>query len=108
MKLLTRSGIALASIVTLPLQAAQAQAANDAQREQVRANFREADADGDGALTSAEFTRLIDLNAQYDIGRAKLIARLDRYDVAFGQADANADGGVTREELSAFAAAQGR
>ena len=104
MRLLTRHGIALAASVALPLEAAQAQPAGDAQREQVRVNFRKADANGDGALTPAEFTKLIDLNAQYNIGRAKLIARLDRYDVAFGRADANADGGVTPEELSAFAA----
>jgi len=47
---------------------------------------------------------LRDLNAQHEIGRARQIARLDRYDLAFGRADANADGGVTLEELSAFAA----
>ena len=71
------------------------------------ANFLEADADGDGTLTRREFTKLIDLNARHNIGRAKQIARFNRYDMAFGRADANADGGVTPEELSAFAA-QGR
>ena len=107
MKLLTLSAITLAAIVTLPLQAARAQSANDAQREQVKANFREADADGDGALSRVEFTDLIDLNARDDIGRAKLIVTFDRYDMAFGQADANADGGVTLEEIFAVAT-QGR
>ena len=106
MKLLTRCGIALAAIAAPPLQAAQAQPANDAQREQVRANFREADIDGDGALTRAEFTRLIDLNAQHDIGHAKLIARLKRYGMAFGRADANENGSVTPEELSTMAEAR--
>ena len=100
MKLLTRYGIALVAISALPLQAAQAQPATDAPRKQVAANFREADADGDGALTRGEFTRLIDLNAQHGIGRAKLIARFSRYQVAFRRADANANGSVTREELS--------
>ena len=107
MKLLTRRSIALAAIVALPLPAAQAQTAKDAQREQVAANFREADADGDGALTRVEFIQLIDLNAQHDIGRAKLVARLDRYDMAFGRADVNEDGRVTLEELAALAS-QGR
>ena len=104
MRLLTRHSIALAAVVALPLQAAQAQPATDAQREQVRTNFREADADRDGALTPAEFNRLIDLNAQHNIGRAKRIAKRNRYDLAFAQADANADGSVTPGELSAFSA----
>ena len=107
MKLLNQHGIALAAIATLPLQAAHAQPASDAQREQVAANFREADADGDGTLTRREFTKLIQLTAQHDIGRAKLIASFNRYDMAFGRADANADGSVTPEELSALSA-QGR
>ena len=104
MKLLSRYGILLVAIATLPLQAAQAQSANETRREQVAANFREADADGDGALTRDEFTQLIDLNAQQDIGRARLIVRFDRYDLAFGRADANSDGGVTAEELLTFSA----
>ncbi len=103
MKRLTRYGIALAAIAALPIRADQAPSGTDAQREQVRANFLAADADGDGALTRQEFTRLIDLNAQHDIGRARMIARFNRYDRAFGRADTKADGGVTREELSAFA-----
>ena len=103
MRLLTRHGIALAAIAVLSLQAARAQPANDARREQVTANFLEADADGDGALTREEFTRLIDLNARHDIGRARQIARFNRYGVAFGRADANSDGVVTREELSTLA-----
>jgi len=102
-KLLTRPSIALAALVALPLPAAQAQTAREAHREQVAANFREADADGDGALTRVEFIQLIDLNAQHDIGRAKLIARLDRYDMAFDRADVNDDGRVTLEDLSALA-----
>ena len=104
MKLVNRHGIALVAILALPVQAAEAQSPDETQRAQVRANFREADADGDGALTRREFATLIDLNAQHEIGRARQIARLDRYDLAFGRADANADGGVTLEELSAFAA----
>jgi len=107
MRLITSYGIAFAIMAALPLHPARAQSVDEAEREQVAANFREADADGDGALTRAEFTRLIDLNAQDGIGRAKLIASLDGYDLAFGRADANADGRVTPEEISAIAT-QGR
>jgi hypothetical protein len=104
MKLLDSRAIALAAIATLSGSAARAQPANDARRQQVAANFREADADGDGALNRVEFAKLIDLNARDDIGHARRVARLNRYDTAFGRADANADGGVTAEELSASAA----
>ncbi|MGD2047401.1 MAG: hypothetical protein PVH96_14395, partial [Gemmatimonadota bacterium] len=79
MKRLIGSGLALSVIAALSIQAARAQEANDAQREQVAANFREADADGDGAFTRVEFTRSIDLNARDDIGRARLIASFDGY-----------------------------
>jgi hypothetical protein len=78
-KRLIGSGLALSVIAALSIQAARAQEANDAQREQVAANFREADADGDGAFTRVEFTRSIDLNARDDIGRARLIASFDGY-----------------------------
>ena len=36
------------------------------------------------------------------IGRASMIARFGRYDMAFGRADADGDGSVTRQELSAL------
>ena len=104
MKLVNRHGIALVAVLSLPVQATEAQSPDEAQRAQVRANFRKADADGDTALTRRAFTTLIDHNAQHEIGRARQITRLDRYDMAFSRADADADGGVTLEELSAFAA----
>ena len=104
MSVLVRYAIALAAIAPLAHHAAHAQPANDAQREQVAANLREADAGGDGVFIRAEFPELIDLNAEHDIGRAKLIARLGRYDMAFDRADANGNGSVTPKELAASAA----
>jgi len=77
--------------------------ANEAQKEQAKANFVEADADADGALTLSEFTTLIDLNASHGIGRAATVKRFGRYDVAFGRADGNGDGLVTPEEMQALA-----
>ena len=97
-----RTGIVAGLVVLITLHAtvAGAQSLDDAQRDQVAANFRAADADGDGALTSSEFVKLIDLNAKHDIGRAKVVARLKRYPMAFRRADANADGRVTTNELA--------
>ncbi len=106
MKPLIKTGTLLAVMAVLSLQATPSPAASDDDRDQVRENFREADADGDGKLTEREFTTLIDLNARHGIGRAKLIASLGRYDMAFSRVDADANGIVTPEELSALAAAR--
>ena len=67
-------------------------------------NFVQADADADGALTLDEFKALIDLNAQDGIGRASLIRRMGREEMAFGRIDADADGLLSTDEISAMAA----
>lgn len=77
--------------------------AQQADKEQISKNFMQADANGDGALTLSEFTTLIDLNAQSNIGRAAMIKRMGRYGTAFGRLDANGDGLVTTGELQALA-----
>lgn len=92
----------LAAVFAVGAGAALAQ---DADREAAAANFRKSDADGDGALTLSEFTTLIDLNAEDDLGVARLVKRSGRYQTAFRRLDADADGRVSVEEMAA--AAQG-
>ncbi|MEM8752378.1 MAG: hypothetical protein AAGF90_05325 [Pseudomonadota bacterium] len=77
-------------------------AAADEAREKLAANFAEADANADEALTIDEFTRLIDLNAEDGIGRARMVQRGGRYETAFKRIDANGDGLIGSEELAAL------
>ncbi|MEM1419413.1 MAG: hypothetical protein AAF661_16680 [Pseudomonadota bacterium] len=78
--------------------------ANEERRALAAENFLQADANADGALNFNEFSTLIDLNADDSLGRAKMVKRFGKYDVAFGRADGNADGFVTTEELAELAA----
>ncbi|MEM1385261.1 MAG: RNA polymerase subunit sigma-70 [Pseudomonadota bacterium] len=96
--LITPAMIAAALLAATPLSAA-----SEADRDQAKANFLEADADADGALTLSEFTTLIDLNASHGLGRAAMIKRLGRYGTAFGRIDADGDKLVTQAELQALA-----
>ncbi|MTI06660.1 hypothetical protein E1180_14155 [Roseibium denhamense] len=59
----------------------------------------QADGNGDGALTPAEFKAFIDLNAAHSIGRAQTVRDRNLYGRAFGRLDANGDGKVTGAEL---------
>ncbi len=88
-------GLALAGAVS----AAAAQTSRDA----VAANFAEADANADGALTIDEFTRFIDLNAEDRLGNASRIQRTGRYATAFERLDSDKNGLVTREDIAARA-----
>lgn len=97
---LTRA-IALTPALALLLGASLAAA--DPNRAQAKANFQSADANGDSMLSFEEFTTLINLNADHNIGRAQMIRRHDRYAMAFGRIDANEDGLVTPEEMAAIA-----
>ncbi|MEM8740619.1 MAG: hypothetical protein AAGE13_03900 [Pseudomonadota bacterium] len=91
--------IALALSLLAPIGAL----ANDTNRELAAENFMEADANADRMLTLQEFTRLIDLNAADNLGRAALIKRTNRYSMAFGRIDTNANGLIEVEELQALA-----
>lgn len=75
----------------------------DPQRAQAQANFQQADVNKDGQLDMAEFTTFINLNAEHGLGRAGTIRSFGMYDRAFGEADANGDGVVTKEEVAARA-----
>lgn len=94
----TKLGAALIAVFVTFAAAASAQS----DREQATANFQEADANSDGALTFDEFTRFVDLNAEDNLGRARMIQRAGRYKMAFGRLDANQDGLATAEEMAAL------
>ncbi|MEL6978241.1 MAG: hypothetical protein AAGM38_06135 [Pseudomonadota bacterium] len=101
--------LAAAALAALPFAAAQAQtppnaAKERAAKERAAENFLQADANADGALNRSEFETLIDLNADDDIGRANMVRRFGRYDMAFSRVDANQDGFATPEEMRALAA----
>jgi len=82
--------------------------ADEAAKNLAAENYMQADANGDSALTLAEFTTLINLNAEDGLGKAHMIKRMGRYSMAFGRIDANSDGLVTPEEMQAMAARAGR
>lgn len=78
-------------------------AAQTADREQLAANFSQADSNGDGALTMDEFTAFVDLNAASGIGRSAMLKRSGRYSMAFGRLDNNSDGVISTSEMQALA-----
>lgn len=104
MKTVSKTMIAAAVIAAVAAPSVQAAYAENAVKEQAAANFVQADANNDGALNFDEFTTMVNLNAKYNIGRSRMIQRFGKYGVAFGRLDANADGLVTAEEISAIAA----
>lgn len=103
MALLTKTLVAALALAALPAASAHAQNLSPAMQEKAAENFFQADANQDGALSRDEFETLINLNADDSIGRAKMIRRFGRYDIAFGRLDANRDGFVTPEEIQAVA-----
>lgn len=70
-----------------------------ASNQQAAANFSQADANSDGALTPSEFKVFMDLNAAHGIGRAQQVRDRNLYGRAFGRLDANRDGLLTTPEL---------
>ncbi|MEO1748770.1 MAG: hypothetical protein AAFR27_09180 [Pseudomonadota bacterium] len=66
-------------------------------------NYMQADMDGDTMLTLDEFTKFIDLNADDGLGRAGMIRDRGMHGFAFRRVDANSDGLIAPEELSAMA-----
>lgn len=96
-----RRAVALVGLMALQaVGAAQAQLAPEALKA-AEANFKSANASGNGALTAAEFKTFIDLNAGGGIGRAAKIKANNAYDRAFSHVDANKDGKITWEEYLA-------
>ncbi|MEM7364987.1 MAG: EF-hand domain-containing protein [Pseudomonadota bacterium] len=87
-------------VVIMFLTAGYTYAEERDQRAIVEANFKAADADGNGRLNPAEFRTLIDANADSDIGRAAMIKRFGAYDRAFKALDQDGDGSVAWSEIS--------
>jgi Ca2+-binding EF-hand superfamily protein len=75
----------------------------DPQREQVQANFKTADVNQNEQLDMAEFKTFINLNADHNLGQASKVRRFGMYETAFGTADTNKDGAVSKEEIAAQA-----
>ena len=92
----------LASAAALSLAIA-APANADPQRAQAQANFVQADVNKDEQLDYTEFKTFINLNADHNLGRAAAVRRFSMYEKAFGQADANRDGIVSKQEITAQA-----
>jgi Ca2+-binding EF-hand superfamily protein len=91
---------ALIILVTTAILMAPSVLAEDSEQQMKReANFKAADADGDGALTSAEFQAFIDANAEDNLGRAALIKRFGAYDRAFNRLDTDNNGTVTWSDV---------
>ncbi len=86
-------GLVLASAPVALSQSAQASS------KQAAANFVTADANGDGALTQAEFKSFINLNAAHGIGKAQTVKDRGLYDRAFARLDLNRDGRISSAEL---------
>ncbi|NJM33391.1 MAG: hypothetical protein HC850_00415 [Rhodomicrobium sp.] len=95
--------IALFAAPSLLMIALSAPANAQEQRDQARANFEQADVNKDELLDRAEFTTFINLNADDGLGRAPMIRSLDMYGRAFGTADTNGDGMVSKQEIASQA-----
>ncbi|MEZ5792592.1 MAG: hypothetical protein R3D34_18010 [Nitratireductor sp.] len=92
--------LCLASVLVVMLAQAHHASAADTDREKGAANFQLADANADNALNKSEFVTFIDLNAASNLGRAGMIQKNKRYDMAFSRLDVNGDGVVTPDELA--------
>lgn len=103
MKYTVLAPLIIAASAALSLSGVQAQTMSDANKQKLAENYAQADANGDKALTRAEFNNLLLLNAQDKIGRAAQIVRFGRQDTAFNQIDADRNGLVTQQELQALA-----
>ncbi|MEM9999739.1 MAG: hypothetical protein AAF940_02560 [Pseudomonadota bacterium] len=77
--------------------------ASEINSEMAIENYQQADANGDGNLTVDEFTAFINLNADDGVGRAGMIRDRNMHGFAFRRIDANSDGLVSAEEMSAMA-----
>ena len=66
--------------------------------QQVRANFRSADEDGDDRITRNQFRTFVDANAEIAFGMSKQIKRMRGYRRAFNALDSDADDILTWQE----------
>ncbi len=66
--------------------------------QQVRANFRSADEDGDDRITRNQFRSFVDANAEIAFGMSKQIKRMRAYRRAFNTLDSDGDDILTWQE----------
>lgn len=66
--------------------------------QQVRANFRSADEDGDDSITRNQFRSFVDANAEIAFGMSKQIKRMRAYRRAFNTLDSDGDDILTWQE----------
>ncbi|NKN39495.1 hypothetical protein HFC70_24410 [Agrobacterium sp. a22-2] len=64
--------------------------------------FAASDANGDGALDSAEFVTFINIAAKAGRGQAKKVAANNMYGRAFARVDKNQDGRIAPGEVAAL------
>ncbi|NNC73717.1 MAG: hypothetical protein HKN78_12695 [Sphingomonadaceae bacterium] len=94
--------LALAGAAMAILVSSGAMAQTNAAREAARANFGQADVNGDGKLSRREFRMFVNANAEDGLGQAGMVRRFSAYDRAFARVDQNGSGFVTPAELSAI------
>lgn len=107
MKPVTTHLVAFAAVFAMPVSAAHAQSMSDADRQEMIANFLQADTNNDGALYKSEFELLMKLNAEDNLGRAAMVVRSGSFERAFTRLDKNKDGAISKEEIQAFAEERG-
>jgi hypothetical protein len=107
MKPVTKTLLTVAFLAATPFSAALAQSMTDAERQEMIANFLEADTNNDGALYRSEFELLMKLNAEDDLGRAAMVVRTGTYERVFTRLDKNNDGAISKEEIQEFAEERG-
>ncbi len=99
--------MAAAALAAVSVSAAHPQNMSGADRQEMIANFLQADSNNDGMLYRSEFELLMKLNAADNLGRASMVVRTGAYARVFNRLDKNGDGAVTREEIQEFANARG-
>ena len=104
---ITKLLLTVAILSTVPLSATHAQSMPGAERQEMIANFLEADTNNDGLLYRSEFELLMRLNAEDNLGRAEMVVRTGAYGRAFGLIDGNGDGAISRQELQELAEERG-
>lgn len=107
MKPMMRTIMAVAILAAVPFSSAHAQSMTGAERQEMIANFLQADTNNDGLLYQSEFELLMRLNADDNLGRASIVVRSGAYGRVFDRLDANSDGAVSRDEIQALADERG-